>query len=54
MVKDSRRYATTGGWGYEHFDRNEKTGQLSASEQSACSACHSKSPMDHVFSQIRP
>jgi hypothetical protein len=53
MVKDSRRYASTGGWGYEHFDRSETTGQLSASEQAACSACHSKSPTDHVFSQIR-
>ncbi len=21
MVKDSRRYGTTGGWGYEHFER---------------------------------
>jgi len=53
MVKDSRRYASTGGWGYEHFDRNETTGQLSASDQAACSACHSKSPTDHVFSRIR-
>ena len=54
MVKDSHRYATTGGWGYEHFDRNETTGQLSASDQATCSACHSKSPADHVFSVIRP
>jgi hypothetical protein len=54
MAKDSRRYASTGGWGYEHFDRSETTGQLSPSDQAACSACHSKSPADHVFSRIRP
>jgi len=54
MVKDSRRYASTGGWGYEHFERSETTGQLSGSDQAACSACHSKSPTDHVFSRIRP
>jgi len=54
MVKDSRRYASTGGWGYEHFERSETTGQLSQSDQAACSACHSKSPTDHVFSRLRP
>ena len=54
MVKDSHRYATTGGWGYEHFDRSATTGQLSAGDQATCSACHSKSPTDHVFSVIRP
>jgi len=41
-------------WGYEHFERSETTGQLSGSDQAACSACHSKSPTDHVFSRIRP
>jgi len=54
MVKNSSRYAATGGWGYEHFDRDAKSGQLSGDEQGACSACHSKSASDHVFSRIRP
>ena len=54
MVKDSRRYGSTGGWGYEHFERDDPTGLLSSGEQAACSTCHSKAPTDHVFSRIRP
>jgi hypothetical protein len=54
MRKDSRQYGSTGGWGYEHFDRDDTTGRLSGSEQAACSACHAKAPTDHVFSRIRP
>jgi hypothetical protein len=53
MVKDSARYAGTGGWGYEHFDRDEKTGRLSSSDQATCSTCHAKAPSDHVYSRIR-
>ena len=49
-----RRYGSTGGWGYEHFDRDDTTGRLSGSEQATCSACHAKAPTDHVFSRIRP
>jgi cytochrome P460 len=54
MVKDNRRYASTGGWGYEHFDRDDTTGRLSGGDQAACSACHAKARTDHVFSRIRP
>jgi hypothetical protein len=54
MVKDSGRYGSTGGWGYEHFERSETTGRLSPGEQATCSACHSKASTDHVFSVIRP
>ena len=54
MVKDGGRYGSTGGWGYEHFDRNDTTGRLSGSEQATCSACHAKAPTDHVFSRMRP
>ena len=53
MVKDSRRYASTGGWGYEHFERDETAGRLSDDDRARCSACHSKAPTDHVFSRIR-
>ena len=28
MVKNSSRYGSTGGWGYEHFDRDDTTGRL--------------------------
>jgi len=54
MVKDSRQYVSTGGWGYEHFDRGDTTGRLSGDDRAACSACHAKAPADHVFSRIRP
>jgi hypothetical protein len=54
MVKDSGRYGGIGGWGYEHFDRDDTTGHLSGSDQATCSACHAKAPTDHVFSRIRP
>ena len=54
MMKDSGRYGTTGGWGYEHFDGDAKSGRLSGDDQAKCSACHAKSPTDHVFSRIRP
>ena len=54
MVKDGRRFEATGGWGYEHFDRDDRTGQLSDSDRAACSTCHAKAPTDHVFSRMRP
>jgi hypothetical protein len=54
MVKDGRRFETTGGWGYEHFDRDHRAGRLSDSERAACSGCHAKAPADHVFSRMRP
>lgn len=54
MMKNSGRYEGTGGWGYEHFDRDDKAGALSVDDQARCSACHAKSPTDHVFSRIRP
>lgn len=54
MVKDSRRYASTGGWGYEHFERDETAGSLTRSDRATCAACHAKAPTDHVFSRMRP
>jgi len=54
MVKDAARYKSTGGWGYEHFDRDDKIGRLADAERGACATCHAKAPADHVFSRIRP
>jgi hypothetical protein len=54
MVKDAQRYKSTGGWGYEHFERDEKTGRLTDAERGTCATCHAKAPADHVFSRIRP
>jgi len=54
MVKDAERYKSTGGWGYEHFDQDDKTARLTDAEQVKCATCHAKAPADHVFSRIRP
>jgi hypothetical protein len=54
MVKDAQRYKSTGGWGYEHFDRDDQTGRLTDAERGTCATCHAKAPADHVFSHIRP
>jgi len=54
MVKDAERFKSTGGWGYEHFDRDDQTGRLTDAERVTCGTCHAKAPADHVFSRIRP
>ena len=40
MVKDSRRYAETGGWGFGTFYEGSKASTLDAKGQQACFACH--------------
>jgi hypothetical protein len=55
MVKDDGRYKDTAGWGFEHFERDEKTGQLTGEQQAHCYQCHANAQdRDHVFSRIRP
>ena len=49
MVKEAQRYKSTGGWGYDHFDRDDKTSRLTNAERETCAACHAKAPVDHVF-----
>lgn len=55
MVKDSARFAGTGGWGYEEFipsDISRPT--LSSSGKAACASCHaSRRDRDSVFSEYR-
>ncbi|MGA2428757.1 MAG: cytochrome P460 family protein [Candidatus Acidiferrum sp.] len=52
MVKDSKKYATTGGWGYAHFDKDGKPGTKAALE--TCAPCHAKASRDSVFTQYAP
>jgi len=54
MVKDSRRYAATGGWGYGNYDSGSRTNTLDAKAQDECYQCHLKR-RDHgyVFSEYR-
>jgi hypothetical protein len=53
MVKNDRIYKATGGWGFEHFERDDKTGVLPPSDRAKCYACHGTQKRDQVFSSIR-
>jgi hypothetical protein len=52
MVKNSRRYAETGGWGFEIFAGDSHAGSLDTGGRAACFACHQKAK-NAVFSEIR-
>ncbi len=48
MVKDSAKYAATGGWGFGHFGADGKPGDVAFMK--SCFPCHEKSPAtDLVF-----
>ena len=52
MVKDSTRYAATGGWGYGHFDDGKPAG---ADVIASCHRCHQAIPdRDFVFTRWAP
>lgn len=55
MHKDSRRWAATGGWGFEGFaggDRGQRA--VGAKADTACFACHTqRQAQDYVFSEWR-
>ena len=52
MVKDSKKYAATGGWGYGHFTPDGKSG--SDALLATCAPCHAKATRDGVFSRYTP
>jgi len=52
MVKDSRKYAATGGWGFAHFDDGKPA---SEAVHNACFACHQVvKARDFVFNRYAP
>jgi hypothetical protein len=52
MVKDSRHYAATGGWGYGNYESGGRTNTLDAKAQDECYQCHLKrKDQGYVFSQ---
>jgi hypothetical protein len=54
MVKDSQRYAATGGWGFQRFVKDSKTQLASAPSPQACFACHDSLKKDGlVLTQYR-
>jgi len=56
MVHDSRRYAATGGWGFEAFKGDSHDQRMvNGNAASACFSCHaSQKAHDYVFSSYRP
>lgn len=53
MVKDSKRYAATGGWGFGHFNADGKP--VDAAFMKPCFPCHQQfREHDMVFTQYAP
>ncbi len=55
MVKDSLKYSSTGGWGYEEFSGDSHTQRvLTPVTKAQCFSCHlTKKSNDFVFSSFR-
>jgi hypothetical protein len=56
MHRDTRRYAATGGWGFEGFSGDSKSERaVGSNAASACFACHqAQKSTGFVFSRYRP
>ncbi len=54
MVKDSRRYSSTGGWGYGTFDEGSRVDKLDAKMRQTCHQCHvARQAQGYVFTEYR-
>lgn len=54
MSKDSKKYAATGGWGFEGFAGDSKTERLVKDGGKSCFECHTaQKDKDYVFSEYR-
>jgi hypothetical protein len=54
-VKDTKRYAESGGWGYYNFNHQPKAATAKLKPQSECAACHQASAKkDEVWTQFYP
>ena len=52
MMKDSIKYSSTGGWGYDEFKESSKTERiLTSAARTACFNCHSNQK-DYIFSEF--
>jgi hypothetical protein len=52
MVKDSRKYASTGGWGYAHFNDGKPAGETVLQ---SCFPCHQAiKSRDFIFTRYSP
>lgn len=56
MHRDAKKFAATGGWGFEGFAGDSQTQRVvGANAATACFACHqARKPQEYVFSSYRP
>ena len=56
MHRDARKFAATGGWGFEGFAADSRSQRVvGPNAATACFACHqARRDRDYVFSQYRP
>jgi len=55
MEKDSKRFAATGGWGFEGFGGGDRQKRVVSNAKEQCFTCHeSQKAKDYVFSTWRP
>lgn len=53
MVKDSHRFAATGGWGFGNYDEGSKVNTLDEKAQQTCFQCHTaRKERGYVFTQF--
>jgi hypothetical protein len=52
MIKDSKKYAATGGWGFGHFNKDGTLGNDALMK--TCFPCHAKASHDLVFTRYAP
>jgi hypothetical protein len=51
-IKDSKKYAATGGWGFGHFNADGTPGTEAVLK--TCAPCHAKASRDFVFTRYAP
>jgi len=51
-IKDSKKYAATGGWGFGHFNKDGTLGNDALMK--TCFPCHAKASRDLVFTSYAP
>ena len=51
-VKDSKKYAAAGGWGFGHFNSDGTLGNDALMK--TCAPCHAKASRDFVFTRYAP
>jgi len=55
MVKDSKKYASTGGWGFQFFEGGDPKKPQVTDAAKQCFACHQpKKDQDYVYSTYIP